>query len=265
MVAVLLEKLRETPEGSPVALADNVSVQLELNVYTTFVMAVLAVTVWDWGPDVRPEIVQIIWFTVELTLSRIYVNGVRDEEQEKQKLPDTSRVWGISVGKIMSLFNLSYLNAVVGAIIISSWFWLNTVVPEASKEGGLNPPVRLNEFVGVSGGKSLTIVGWIVFGGNVIRSKSREGDEFSGEEDEFVLKFTSVNAPKPSITIVVLSSVVSLEKISVFWLFKLRVNKIFRRMSIFIEILPNVSGFDFAVASSRSSNTHSPTRSLAVW
>ena len=45
MVAVLFEKLRETPEGSPVALADNVSVQLELNVYTTFVMAVLAVTV----------------------------------------------------------------------------------------------------------------------------------------------------------------------------------------------------------------------------
>ena len=45
MVAVLLEKLSETPEGSPVALADNVSVQLELNVYTTFVMAVLAVTV----------------------------------------------------------------------------------------------------------------------------------------------------------------------------------------------------------------------------
>ena len=45
MVAVLFEKLRETPEGSPVALADNVSVQLELNVYTIFVMAVLAVTV----------------------------------------------------------------------------------------------------------------------------------------------------------------------------------------------------------------------------
>ena len=49
----------------------------------------------------------------------------------------------------------------------------------------------------------------------MIRLKSREGDEFSGEEDEFVLKFTSVNAPKPSITIVVLSSVVSLEKICV--------------------------------------------------
>ena len=45
IVAVLLEKLSETPEGSPEALADNVSVQLELNVYTTFVMAVLAVTV----------------------------------------------------------------------------------------------------------------------------------------------------------------------------------------------------------------------------
>lgn len=45
IVAVLLEKLSETPEGSPVALADKVSVQLELNVYTTFVMAVLAVTV----------------------------------------------------------------------------------------------------------------------------------------------------------------------------------------------------------------------------
>jgi hypothetical protein len=45
MVAVLLEKLRETPEGSPVALADNVSVQLELNVYTTLAIAVLAVTV----------------------------------------------------------------------------------------------------------------------------------------------------------------------------------------------------------------------------
>ena len=31
IVAILLEKLSETPEGSPVALADNVSVQLELN------------------------------------------------------------------------------------------------------------------------------------------------------------------------------------------------------------------------------------------
>jgi hypothetical protein len=31
IVAVLFEKLRETPEGKPEALADRVSVQLELN------------------------------------------------------------------------------------------------------------------------------------------------------------------------------------------------------------------------------------------
>ena len=64
----MLEKLRETPDGKPEALADKVSVQFELSEYTTLVIAVLAVTVCDCGPEIRvPEIVQVIGFTVALT------------------------------------------------------------------------------------------------------------------------------------------------------------------------------------------------------
>ena len=45
MVAMLLLKLIETPEGSPVALAARVSVHVVLKVYTTLVIAEVAVTV----------------------------------------------------------------------------------------------------------------------------------------------------------------------------------------------------------------------------
>ena len=67
-------------------------------------------------------------------------------------------------------------------------------------------PVRDNELFGVGWGILLTLVGGDKFGGKVIRLKLRE-------EDEVVLKLTLVKAPKPPITIVVLLSVVSLEKI----------------------------------------------------
>ena len=67
-------------------------------------------------------------------------------------------------------------------------------------------PERVNELLGVGGGILLILVGGGVLGGNVIRLKLRE-------EDEVVLKLTLVKAPKPPITIVVLLSVVSLEKI----------------------------------------------------
>ena len=45
MVAMLLLKLIETPVGSPIALAVKVSVQVVLKVYTTLVIAEVAVTV----------------------------------------------------------------------------------------------------------------------------------------------------------------------------------------------------------------------------
>ena len=70
----------------------------------------------------------------------------------------------------------------------------------------LFPPESVNELLGEGGGILLILVGGGVLGGNVIKLKLRE-------EDEVVLKLTLVKAPKPPITIVVLLSVVSLEKI----------------------------------------------------
>ena len=69
-------------------------------------------------------------------------------------------------------------------------------------------PDSVNELLGVGEGMLLMLVGCGVLGGKVIRLKLRE-------EDEVVLKLTLVKAPKPPITIVVLLSVVSLEKICV--------------------------------------------------
>ena len=69
-------------------------------------------------------------------------------------------------------------------------------------------PESVNELLGVGGGILFMLVGGGVLGGKVIRLKLRE-------EDEVVLKLTLVKAPKPPITIVVLLSVVSLEKICV--------------------------------------------------
>ena len=51
----------DTPLGSPVADAINVPEQVVVNVPTTLVMAVVAVTVCDCGPEVNtPDIVQEI-------------------------------------------------------------------------------------------------------------------------------------------------------------------------------------------------------------
>ena len=100
-------------------------------------------------------------------------------------------------------------------------------------------PVRVKELLGVGGGILFTVDGGGVFGGKVIRLKL-------SDEDEVVLKFTLVNAPKPPITIIVLLSVVNLEKICVVVLLRMSVKSIFKRMSILIKILP----CDFAVASS---------------
>ena len=49
----------DTPGGNPVADALNVPEQVVVNVPTTLVMAVVAVTVCDCGPEVNtPDIVQ---------------------------------------------------------------------------------------------------------------------------------------------------------------------------------------------------------------
>ena len=59
IVATLLLKLIDTPVGSPVAEALNVSEQVVVNVRTTSVIAVEIVTVCDCGPDVSvKDIVQ---------------------------------------------------------------------------------------------------------------------------------------------------------------------------------------------------------------
>ena len=59
MVAKLLVRDMDTPVGSPVAEALNVPEQVVVNVPTTFVIAVVAVTVCDCGPEVSaPVIVQ---------------------------------------------------------------------------------------------------------------------------------------------------------------------------------------------------------------
>ena len=59
MVAKLLARDIDTPLGSPVADAINVPEQVVVNVPTTLVMAVVAVTVCDCGPEVNtPDIVQ---------------------------------------------------------------------------------------------------------------------------------------------------------------------------------------------------------------
>ena len=59
IVATLLLKLIDTPVGSPVAEALNVSEQVVVNVPTTSVIAVEIVTVCDCGPEVSvPDIVQ---------------------------------------------------------------------------------------------------------------------------------------------------------------------------------------------------------------
>ena len=59
MVAKLLVRDIDTPLGSPVADALNVPEQVVVNVPTTLVMAVVAVTVCDCGPEVNaPVIVQ---------------------------------------------------------------------------------------------------------------------------------------------------------------------------------------------------------------
>ena len=61
MVAKLLARDIDTPLGSPVADAINVPEQVVVNVPTTLVMAVVAVTVCDCGPEVNtPDIVQEI-------------------------------------------------------------------------------------------------------------------------------------------------------------------------------------------------------------
>jgi len=59
MVAKLLVRDIDTPVGSPVADALNVPEQVVVNVPTILVIAVVAVTVCDCGPEVNvPEIVQ---------------------------------------------------------------------------------------------------------------------------------------------------------------------------------------------------------------
>ena len=59
MVAKLLVRDIVTPIGSPVAEALNVPEQVVVNVPTTLVIAVVAVTVCDCGPEVNaPDIVQ---------------------------------------------------------------------------------------------------------------------------------------------------------------------------------------------------------------
>ena len=59
MVAKLLVRDIDTPVGSPVADALNVPEQVVVKVPTTLVIAVVAVTVCDCGPEVNaPVIVQ---------------------------------------------------------------------------------------------------------------------------------------------------------------------------------------------------------------
>ena len=67
MVAMLLLKLIETPVGSPIALAVKVSVQVVLKVYTTFVIAEVAVTVCVCGPDVKDPVISHGVTVVEVT------------------------------------------------------------------------------------------------------------------------------------------------------------------------------------------------------
>ena len=224
-----------SPSGNPETFIEITSEQLLLlNDKITSSMAVPAITVCDRvvGFEVTvPVILQLFWLVISFTWLTIPVNGfVLDA------------VWDGTVPLVVAVAGLMSMHG---------------LDPKKQFEVGVFEilfPERKTELLCVGWGTLLMLVGGGVLGSKVIRLKL-------SDEDEVVLKFKFVNAPNPPITIVVLLSVVNLEKIWVVWLFNISVNKIFKRMSMLIKILP----FDFAVSSSRSSNSHSPTRSLAVW
>jgi hypothetical protein len=174
MVAKLLVRDIDTPVGSPEADALNVPEQVVVNIPTTLVIAVVAVTVCDCGPEVNaPVIVQEIVVVDAVVELAVEVDGL-----------------------VAATWLTTLLNACVGEI--------PEVLLVVAVVGGIKgaellevllPPVRPIELLAVAEGTLAAVVGGVLLGGRVTTLKFSDVAE---------VKLTFVSTPKLPITKVLL-------------------------------------------------------------